>query len=163
MYFEQSELLGGLDRGFVKEFMDSAEKATYDTGHSLFREGDPAGSSFFLLKGCVKITIGETRHTVYTVNRPGEIFGWSSLVGRDAYSASAECREETTLLRIDAERLNMLFEKNPRSGLIFFKRLAGVMGNRLLQTYRFVSNRAETDTATSFGTGQVQEIDQKVS
>jgi CRP-like cAMP-binding protein len=163
MYFQQSELFKGLDEGFVKEFMDLGEKETYKTGHILFREGDRAGYFYVLLEGGVKITIGETGHTVYSVDQPGEVFGWSSLVGRDDYSASAECREKTRLLRIDVGTLNNVLEKNAVTGMHFFKRLAGVLGNRLLQTYKLMSDAAEADISRSYGTGQVLESDVKVS
>ncbi len=139
------------------------EKETYKTGHTLFHEGDPAGYFFVLFQGSVKITIGETGHTVYSVDQPAEVFGWSSLVGRDQYSASAECREKTTLLRIDVEKLDKVLENNPATGMIFFKRLAGVLGNRLLQTYKLMSDTAEADISRSYGTGQVLESDMKVS
>lgn len=159
MYFQQSDLLRGMDKGFVKEFMELAEKETHKAGHSLFREGNPAHHFFVLLKGRVKLTLGETGHTIYTVDRSGEVFGWSSLVGRAAYTASAECKETTVLLRIDVGKLNQLFEKDATSGLIFFKRLAGSLGNRLLQTYRLISDTPEMYRSRSYGTGQVQESD----
>jgi CRP/FNR family cyclic AMP-dependent transcriptional regulator len=163
MYFQQSDLFKGLDEGFVKEFMDLGEKKTYKTGHKLFHEGDPAGYFFVLLQGGVKITIGETGHTVHFVDEPGEVFGWSSLVAREKYSASAECREKTTLLRIDVGRLNKVLEKDAVTGLLFFKGLAGVLGNRLLQTYKLMSDTPDADTSRSYGSGQVLESDTKVS
>jgi CRP-like cAMP-binding protein len=103
MYFQQSDLLRGMDGGFVKEFMQLAEKETHKPGRTLFREGNPARHFFVLLKGRLKLTLGETGHTIYTADRSGEVFGWSSLVGRAAYTATAECKEPTVLLRIDVE------------------------------------------------------------
>lgn len=163
MYFQQSDLFEGLDEGFVKEFMDIGEKEIHKTGHTLFHEGDPAGYFFVLVQGRVKITIGDTGHTVYTVDRSGEVFGWSSLVGRAAYTASAECREPTKLLKIDVGRLNKVLEKDPATGLVFFKRLAGSLGNRLLQTYRMISDTPERDISRSYGTGQVLASDVRAS
>ena len=163
MYFQQSDLLRGLDKNFVKEFIDIAEKETHKTGYTLFREGDRAGYFYVLLKGRVKITIGESGHTVYTVDRAGEVFGWSSIVGRARYSASAECRETTMLLRINMGRLNKILEKDAPTGLVFFKRLAGSLGKRLLETYRLIPDTSELDTSRSYGTGQVLESDVKMS
>jgi CRP-like cAMP-binding protein len=163
MYFQQSDILRGLDKNFVKEFMDIAERETHKTGYTLFREGDRAGHFYVLLKGRVKITIGETGHTVYTVDRAGELFGWSSLVGRGRYSASAECRETTTLLRINMGRLNKILEKDAPTGMVFFKRLAESLGKRLLETYRLIPDTGETDMSRSYGTGQVLESDAKMS
>jgi CRP-like cAMP-binding protein len=143
--------------------MDFAEKETFKAGYTLFRAGERADRLYVLLSGCVEITIGETVHSAYTANHPGEVFGWSSLLGREGYSASAECKEETTTLGIDASRLNSLLEKDEHSGMIFFKRLAGILGNRLLQLYSRTLNTAEADVSRSYGTGQVMETDRTVS
>ncbi|MGD8762853.1 MAG: hypothetical protein PVG87_11145, partial [Desulfobacteraceae bacterium] len=61
--------------------------------------------------------------------------GWSSLIGRDVYSASAECLESTNLLRFDRERFLMILEDNSINQAILFKRLAEMLGNRLLELY----------------------------
>ena len=157
MYFEQSDLLRGMPRDFLKEFMEISVKETHKKGYFLFHKGDKAKYFFILLKGSVKIRLGETGHMVSTVDRAGEAFGWSSLVGRTAYSASAECKEPTKMIKIEADKLLSILEKEPANGLVFFRRLAGTLGNRLLQTYTIVSDGSQPEIHTSFGTGQVQE------
>jgi len=157
MYFQQSDLFGGTSKDFVKEFMDLAIKESHRRGYLLFRQGDRARYLYILVKGQVKIRIGENGHTVCTVDRSGEAFGWSSLVGRDVYSASAECKISTHLLKIDVEKLQKILEKDPANGLIFFKRLAGTLGDRLLQTYKMISVSSQAEISSSFGTGQVLE------
>jgi len=161
MYMKQSDLLKGLGKDFLKQVMEVAEKQRHSKGHLLFKEGDRADHLYILLKGRVKITIGETSHKVYSVDHPGEVFGWSCLVGRERYSGSAECRESTTLLRIGIEKLEALFEKNQRSEAIFFRHLAYGLGARLIQSYRMISDKA--DLSLSYGTGQVQESTVTVS
>ena len=47
--------------------------------------------------------------------------------------------------------------------MIFFKRLAGSLGKRLIETYRLIPDMAEMDISRSYGTGQVLESDVKVS
>ena len=157
MYFEQGDLLRGMNKDFVKEFINLAIKESHKKGYFLFREGNRANYFYILLKGRVKITIGETGHAVYTVDHPGEVFGWSSLVGRNAYSASAECREPTKILKFGIKKLQRILEKDPSNGLIFFKRLSGTLGNRLLQTYHMIYGASQPGISPSFGTGQVQE------
>jgi CRP-like cAMP-binding protein len=157
MYFQQSDLLRGMSRDFIKEFMGITVKESHRKGYLIFREGNRANQFYILLKGKVRLSIGDTGHSVYTVDRAGEAFGWSSLVGREVYSASAECMESTMLIKVDIEKLQKVLEKDPANGLIFFKRLAGAIGNRLLQTYKLISSASHPDTSTSFGTGQVIE------
>ncbi len=159
MYFQQTDLLQGLNKDFIRRFMEIAERESHRTGHQLYREGDRARDFYVLLKGRVKLTIGEIGHTVNIVDRAGEVFGWSNLIGRESYAASAECKDNTTLLRIDARKLDSLMETDAPSGVMFFRRLAGSLGNRLLQTYRFLPDSMEGQKSRSYGTGQVLESD----
>jgi CRP-like cAMP-binding protein len=66
----------------------------------------------------------------------GEIFGWSSLINRSDYSASAICLETSDLLKINHQSFNRILEDDPHSGFIFFKKLAGILGNRLVHSYK---------------------------
>lgn len=157
MFFEQADLFRGMGKDFVKDFMETTVKESHRKGYFLFREGDRARYFYVLLKGSIRISIGETGHTVYRVDHPGEAFGWSSLIGRDAYSASAECMEPTKLLKIENKKLQKILEGDAVNGLIFFKHLAGTLGSRLLESYKMISAALEAEIPTSFGTGQVQE------
>jgi CRP-like cAMP-binding protein len=163
MYIQQSDVLRGLGKEFVKTVMDLAHKEDHKRGFLLFREGDSANHFFILLKGRVNITLGETGHTVYTVDHPGEAFGLSSLIGRERYIASAECKEPTKLLRFSAREFEKTIEADPVNSLLFFRRLAGVMGGRLFQTFKMISGTTQPESSISFGTGQVMESEATVS
>jgi CRP-like cAMP-binding protein len=154
---KQSDLLKGLSKDFVKQVMEVAEKETHKGGYILFKEGDRAKQIYILLKGRVSLTMGETGHIVYTVDHPGEVFGWSSLVGRRGFSTTAECKETTKLLKISVQKLEKLFEKDRANENIFLRQLAALLGARLIQSYKMISNKAQADLSLSYGTGQVQE------
>jgi CRP-like cAMP-binding protein len=157
MYIKQSALFWDMDKDFVKDLMGIAVRETYQPGDFLFREGDPAGHFYILIKGRVKLTVGETGPVVYTVDSAGEAFGWSSLIGREFYSASGECLETTVLDNFHRGEFHKVIEKYPGPGLIFFKRLAGLIGNRLLWSYKMITSTAKSDASFSFGSGQIQE------
>lgn len=135
MYLQQADLTRGASREFVDKLTRISERRSYEQGDLLFRRGDPAKYAYLLLIGHVNLKFGEAGHVVHIVNRPGETFGWSSLVGRAVYSATAECMMQTKLRRLHREDLHRLLEKDPTNGLIFFQRLAGMLGERLLQSY----------------------------
>ena len=63
----------------------------------------------------------------------------------------------TKLLKMDVKKLNEILEKDPANGIVFFRHLAWTLGNRLIQTYKMISNAFQVDTSSSFGTGQVLE------
>ena len=121
---------------FVKKFMDVSQMISHEKGHMLFRENDPAQYFYVLLNGRVKLGVGENEEMVYDVRKNGEAFGWSSLIGRDDYSASAECIEPAKLLKTDSRQLQKILEADPANGIIFLKQLAATLGNRLIESYK---------------------------
>ena len=142
MYINQSELFRGTSMDFVKKFMDISQMISHAKGDFLFRENDQARYFFILLNGCVKLSIGETGQVVYEACRVGEAFGWSSLIGGNEYSASAECIEATKLLKTDNEKFKRVLDQDTDNGVIFFKQLASTLGHRLLESYKIISPSA---------------------
>ena len=124
---------------FIKKFMDLSQMVSHAKGDVLFREKDPARHFFVLLNGRVKLGVGESGQMVYDIRQNGEAFGWSSLIGRERYSASAECVETTKLLKTDSQKLKKVLENDPANGIVFFKQLAATLGNRLLEIYKTIS------------------------
>jgi CRP/FNR family cyclic AMP-dependent transcriptional regulator len=136
VYIKQSELLKGTSMDFVRKFMDISQMISHEKGDMLFRENDPAQYFYVLLNGRVKLGVGQSEEMVYDVRKNGEAFGWSSLIGRDDYSASAECIEPAKLLKTDSKELQKILEADPANGIIFLKQLAATLGNRLIESYK---------------------------
>jgi CRP-like cAMP-binding protein len=155
MYLKQKDIFWAMRKGFVKEIMEIAVSESHQQGEWLFHGGDPANAFYILLKGRVKLSLGETGHVVYTVSNAGEAFGWSSLIGSGSFSASAECMTQTKLLKLPKDRLEQILEKDPADSLILFKRLAEILGNRLLQSYTIISSTSPTELSLAYGSGQV--------
>lgn len=155
MYLKQKDIFWAMGKDFVKEIMGISVTESHKQGELLFREGDLANTFYILLKGRVKLSLGETGQVVYIVSNAGEAFGWSSLIGREIFSASAECMAPTKLLQFDKEKLQKILEKDPANSLILFKRLAEILGNRLLQSYTIISSALRAEISPSYGTGQV--------
>ena len=129
----------GMGRDFTMEVMDIAEKLSCKEKDVLFREDDPARHFYVLLKGQVKLSLGDAGPVVYLVRQPGEIIGWSGLIGREAYSAGGECVEDTNLLKFDCEIFLKILNKYPKNEALLFRRLAETLGNRLLELYPTLS------------------------
>lgn len=158
MYFKQKDIFGSLDRNFVKQFMDVAETISLEAGELLFQEGDAASWLYILLRGRMKLSLGQTGRVVYVVSQGGEAFGWSSLVGRQSYSATAEGMTAAKLLRFEKNRLEKIVEKDTANGLQLFKNLAALLGGRLIHAYSSdLSTISEMDLS-SYGTGQVVDV-----
>ena len=149
MYIKQSDLLLGTSMDFVKKIMDISRMISHEKGDVLFQENDRARYFYILLNGRVKLSVGKGGQVVYDVKQNGEAFGWSSLIGRDVYSASAECVEPTKLLVTDRKNLGKILEEDPANGIIFMKHLAATLGNRLLEAYKMIPSSSKKEISKS--------------
>jgi len=156
MYFQQADLFWGMSKNFVEKILETAEKESHSKGYFLFHEGDPASYFYILVDGRIKLAIGEVGQMVHTVDHAGEAFGWSSLIDRDVYSASAECATDSIVQKFDRRIIQKIIEEDTTNGLIFFKRLAATIGYRLLCSYRMISSSSIADASITSGTGQIE-------
>jgi CRP-like cAMP-binding protein len=138
MLIDQGDLLWEMDHLFVKGFMAVSTKICFEKDKAIFQEGDKADYFYTLVEGRVRLTAGEPAREVYIIDKAGEAFGWSSLVERNYYSAGAEAIEPTFVLQFERNALNQFLVENAASGLVFYKRLAGMLGNRLIQCYKLI-------------------------
>jgi len=136
MLIDQADLFDGMDRMFIQEFMASTTKQKFNAGDTIFREGEQANYFYTLIEGSIRLTVGESKTEVYQITHPGEAFGWSSLLDRNYYSATAECLTPTHLHKIERIELDKLLQKYPEKSGTFYKRIAGMIGHRLVESYR---------------------------
>ena len=135
MYVKQGDLFWEMDNDLVKEIMGISTKLTPVENEVLFHRGDPAANFYILIKGRVMLSLGDAGPSVYIARHPGEIIGWSSLIGRNSYSAAAKTLESSILTRIDSAKFLQIIKKDPGSEANIFKRLAEMLGSRLLGIY----------------------------
>jgi len=154
MYVQQANFFFGTSMTFANEIMKTAVREVHPTNTVIFNEGDSADHFYVLLEGRVRISIGESGHVVYIVSHGGEAFGWSSLVGRERYSASAESVEPTTLMSFERERFHQVLAKDPVNGMVLYKGLANTLAGRLLETYRMISGISLSGQTVASGSGQ---------
>mgnify|MGYP003572842146 FL=1 len=156
MFLKQSDLFWGIDHEFVKSVMDVSVRQSRNAGDVLFREGDPAEKFYILVKGRVRLGIGEAGQTMHTVNHPGECFGWSSLVERESYTAFAECTERSELTVVGRKDFENVLKKDPANGVVFLRRLGGLISKRLTNSYRMLSSEPTGMEKGAPGTGQLE-------
>lgn len=138
MIIDLGNLSDGMGKIFMREFMQTADQLCCSEGQVLFRKGEATQHFYTLIHGEFSLTAGINEQLIYTVCHPGDIFGWSSLVGRGTYSATAVCTKLSEILRFDHDSLLNLLIGHPESGLLFFKKLAETLGERLLESYRVI-------------------------
>ena len=139
MYLKISDFFSGMGKEFTLDAMQMAEKSNYKKGDTLFHTGDPARHFYVLVKGTIRLSLGQTGPQIYLAREPGEIIGWSCLIGLASYSASAECVEPTNLVKFDRESFLSILKKYPAKEALLYRRVAETLGNRLLELYPNIS------------------------
>ena len=135
MYLKQSDLFTGLGHNFLKQAMAIAEKVSFEKGATVLMEGDPADYFFILIEGQVSLLLGETDDMIYQICGLGEMFGCSSLIGRDTYFLTARCEEPSVALRIDRNKMEKILASDTENGRLFYKQLSRAIGKRLITLY----------------------------
>ena len=135
MPLEKSYLFQGLGEQSMTEIARIALRESYEKGTFLFRAGDPAAHLYILEEGRIRLSVRGTGHIAHIVSEPGEALGWSSMVEGETYTASAECLVPVKVLKLDRDSLERLLENDPAGGLTFYKRLAWLIGQRLVASY----------------------------
>lgn len=133
MPFSQADLFWGMSIEFVTAATDLAVHITCNEGDKLFDIGDSADRFYVLLKGRVTMKRGEDK--LYTAEKAGEIFGWSALIHREDYAASAACNTKSELLNIKSKPFLKILGDHPNDKATLYERLAKMLGTQLLEVY----------------------------
>jgi len=139
MRLKQSDIFWGLNPSILRAIMAAGTRHAFEAGAFVYHRDDPADFLYILMQGEIRLRLGDEGAEVFAIASLGEIFGWSSLIGRERHTLSAFCRLPSTILKMDKRRLMALIEEDPDSSIIFYRQLSRALGNRLLQIYDTVS------------------------
>jgi CRP-like cAMP-binding protein len=135
MYIDTAYLFEGMREATRKKILETALEELHAPGDFLFHQGEPAHEFYILMEGRVRISVGLQGLLAHVASDPGDMIGWSSLVGNETYTASAECLGPVKASRIERSRVDNILHDDPVSGMTFFKRLAALIGRRLVDSY----------------------------
>lgn len=110
----------------------------YAAGAVLFRAGQDAADVYLLCRGIVALEIsgpGGEPAAIQTVG-PGELLGWSPLLGLGPMTATARAVTPCRAVALAADRLLALGKHDPRFGMELLRRAAAVLARRLAGTRR---------------------------
>ena len=142
MYIKQSDLLWGLDNQFIKEFIESAMKKTHPEGFKLFNAGDPADFFYIMMKGSIRLSVGKQNQTTYLVEH------------------AAECLKESMVMIFAKEFVQGVTDADPVNGMRFYRRLARMLGNRLIHSYQLIADGVTEGIAYPFAVPENSEAQQ---
>jgi CRP/FNR family cyclic AMP-dependent transcriptional regulator len=99
----------------LNRYMAGKSRRDYQTGESIFSQGDPANSVFYIQSGQVKLTVVSIsgKEAVIAHLPATSFFGEASLTGEPVRSSSAYALESSTIIRIDKRAMQDLLHREP--------------------------------------------------
>ena len=140
-----------LDSTTVERFLAYSHRRRYPTRTDVFRQGDPAGTLYYVISGSVSIIAEEEddRELVLGYFGPGEFVGEMGLfIESDAREVILRTRATCELAEVSYERLHQLFQGPlaPDAARILYA-IGSQISKRLLHTSRKASRLAFLDVS----------------
>ena len=85
----------------------------------IYKMGDPAGRAYILVSGAVTVyTVDEDgQEVVVDQPRPGEFFGFASMLDETPHQTGATSVEETVCVEVDRHDISVLLQRKPLAGM----------------------------------------------
>lgn len=137
-FLTQSELFEGLDERVVSRVVDVACPRSLRAGEYLFLLGDNADRVFVVRSGrvdtCFPVMLrGAMKDITVESKLPGDSLGWSALVKPYRFTMSARAAEPSEVIYFLRQELLSSLDEEPELGIEFSRRIAEVIGARLLK------------------------------
>ena len=142
-----------IDAETLEMITQKGEVLEFNSGDIVFHFDAPAEYFYGLLEGEVKLSlvfkdkvlkteieyeeaiqarmVDEEKSIVVDTVRPGQVFGWASLVGPERRTVAARCTEPSRVIALKAAELRAMFEQNHTLGYLLMKRLSDIISKRL--------------------------------
>jgi CRP-like cAMP-binding protein len=133
---EDLSLLRQFSPLYRKQLAAMAEPKACQKGDCIFREGQNEHKVYVVVEGEVALEIRVPDIEVVRVHRvgPGDLLGWSPVLGRGSMTATARALTPCRLAALDAERIRALTERDTRFGMEFFRSMSIALAERLRAT-----------------------------
>jgi CRP-like cAMP-binding protein len=142
-WLKKTELFGTLSESQLNLLLSHSSVESFPEGKTIFRQGDEANHLYILVEGMVDLSVktGEKFDFLTSkVEKEGAAFGIPSLIEPFRYNVTATCLKPSKVLVINAGRVKMDMEKDPRMGMEIMKKLASIYFYRLTEIRLGVSN-----------------------
>lgn len=133
---EDVAIVEGLAPEYLRLLATEAHLHELPEGAVLFQEGTPSAFIYIVLLGSVDLEVRLPDGSPFVVQTvgPGELLGWTPVLGGGPMTATARTRTRCRLAALSGHRLLELCEQHPRFGAEFFRRTAAALAGRLHAT-----------------------------
>lgn len=135
MVLKDAEVIAGMSQQAMDEVVKIAEPLSFEPGQSVITQGELADSLYILEEGSLTMRVSGLEHGIYQVSEQGAMLGWSSMAGRSAYTASAQCTTPVKVVKLSREKLDLVLSQYPADGMLFYKQLSRVVADRMIVYY----------------------------
>jgi CRP/FNR family transcriptional regulator, cyclic AMP receptor protein len=118
---KQIAVLQAMDGDALARLAAALEEKEYADGQTVFAEGDPGDSMYFILKGCIRVEkralAGSAVQKTIAVLEAGDYFGEMALFDQKPRSAAAVASEGTRLLRLSKAAFDQMQARGGVAGM----------------------------------------------
>ncbi len=106
----------------LEDLLEEMHRVALPRRHVVFREGDPPGSCFVVVRGAVEVSVERAGRTEkLALLGPGRIFGELALFDPHPRAATCTTRESTLLLELEGRKFDELFATHSVVAFKFFE------------------------------------------
>jgi CRP-like cAMP-binding protein len=123
------------------------EPITVTSGTVIFKQGDEAACLYIILQGRVAIEYKPYDGPKITLTHlhAGDIFGWSSVLGNQAYTSDAISTTQVESLRIRGADLKRLYVDHPNDCRSILEKLAEAVSPRWINAKHQIQNMLQNN------------------
>lgn len=115
----QVPLFALLDDDEMAVLAAKVELKQFGSRQKIYKAGDPGGRGYIVMSGAVEVrTVDEEEQDVVVDQpRPGEFFGFASMLEGTPHQTSAVAAEATTCIEVDRDDIAELLKSKPSAGM----------------------------------------------
>jgi len=132
---QEIEFLRDMQPQYLEKIADISKVCDFDEFDTVFRDGEQAENLYMVISGNVHVesAIGGGHYQHIITLGPGELVGWSSLLG-GRYTTRARTPDSARLLEIKVKPLMAACNRDPQFGFEFMSRTTEALARRLSRT-----------------------------
>jgi|SRR5579871_125913 len=148
----QLPIFAELTQSQADEIAEFAREVSFEQDEVILRTGRPSKFLYILLTGCVRVEV-KAKAFSYCVQElgPGDVFGWSALLGQHDTLFQVRARDASRALRLDADDLAAIFRKDSSLEAKLLRRSLRVAADRIQATEKKLGQLFGLDMAAPNG------------
>jgi len=131
---KQHPFFRDLPQKYIDFMVGCTTHVVFKAGEVILQEGEDADKFYLIRSGKVAVYIAKPEEIVIETIHENDILGWSWLIPPYRYRFSAKATENVRALALDGKCLRGKCETNSDLGYELFKRIIGVLTERLEAT-----------------------------